>query len=428
MGTHQQSAAAVVDQPKEGRMTLLLGMLAAFGALATDLYLPALPAIAADLGASASAVQLSVTLFLAGFTVGMLFCGPLSDRLGRRPVLLGGVALFVIASLGCMMAASVEQLIAARLLQALGGGAAFVLSRVVVRDLFPGVAAIRMLSLLAMVSALAPLLAPLAGSGLTTLFGWRGTFGALVAWALLALGVVWTMLPESLPPQRRVQVSPAMLFGVYRRLLADKAASGLLLAGGMSFAAMFAYITAGPFFFIELHGFTPVEYSLVFAANACGIFLANFVNRRCATKPGPEAMMRIGCLAALAGALVLLAAVLGAAPVWLAMGGMFAVVSMTGLLGANGIGLLMARFPQEAGAAAGLFGAAQFGFGATASVAVSLLHDGRGVAMAGVILAVSMLSLLGQVLYRRQIRHQTGGSSDEVGVLPNQCYANRESR
>lgn len=381
-------------------MTLLLGMLAAFGALAIDLYLPALPAIGRDLGATPSAVQLSMTLFLAGFTLGMLFCGPLSDRLGRRPVLLGGVALFALASLACTMSGSVEQLIAARLFQALGGGAAFVLSRVVVRDLFPGVAAIRMLSLLAMVSALAPLLAPLAGSGLMTVFGWRGTFGALVAWALLALAVVWTMLPESLPPQRRVQVPALQLFAVYRRLLADRASLGLLLAGGMSFAAMFAYITAGPFFFIALHGFTPLQYSLVFAANAFGIFLANFVNRRCAHRPGPEIMMRIGCMAALAGALVLLSAVLAGAPVWLAMVGMFAVVSMTGLLGANGIGLLMARAPQDAGAAAGLFGAAQFGFGALASVAVSLLHDGGGVSMACVIFGASALSLLGQLVYR----------------------------
>lgn len=399
MSIHQQPVTASVDQPSEGRMTVLLGMLAAFGALAIDLYLPALPTIGADLGASPAAVQLSVTLFLAGFTVGMLFCGPLSDRLGRRPVLLGGVALFALASLACMMAGSVEQLIAARLFQALGGGAAFVLSRVVVRDLFPGVAAIRMLSLLAMVSALAPLLAPLAGSGLMTVFGWRGTFGALLAWALLAFAAVWTMLPESLPPQRRVQGSPLKAVGVYRRLLADRAAVGLLLAGGMSFAAMFAYITAGPFFFIELHGFSPVQYSLVFAANAFGIFLANFVNRRCAHRPGPASMMRIGCVTALAGALVLLAAVLSAAPVWLAMVGMFAVVSMTGLLGANGIGLLMARAPQDAGAAAGLFGAAQFGFGALASVAVSLLHDASGASMSCVILIVSALSLLGQLLY-----------------------------
>lgn len=386
-----------------GRMTALLAVLAAFGALAIDLYLPALPAIGADLGASPDTVQLSVTLFLAGFTVGMLLCGPLADRLGRRPVLLGGVTLFALASLGCMLAASIEQLIAARLLQALGGSAAFVLSRVVARDLFPGPGAIRMLSLLAMVTALAPLLAPLAGSGVMTLFGWRGTFGALLIWAALALVVVWTMLPESLAPENRVRVAPVRLFGVYRRVLADRAAAGLLLAGGMSFAAMFAYITAGPFFFIELHGLTPLQYSLVFAANAFGIFAANYVNRRCAQHPGPQAMMRTGCVAALAGALVLLAAVLGKTPVWLAMGGMFAVVSMTGLLGANGIGLLMARFPQDAGAAAGLFGAAQFGFGALASVAVSLLHDGTGLSMACVILVVSSLSLLGQGLYRHRM-------------------------
>jgi DHA1 family bicyclomycin/chloramphenicol resistance-like MFS transporter len=332
----------------------------------------------------------------------MLLCGPLSDRLGRRGMLLGGIALFALSSLACALAASVEQLIAARLLQALGGGAAYVLARAVARDLFPGAGAIRILSLLAMVTAIAPLVAPLAGSALLGVFGWRATFGALLAWAVLSLGVVWTLLPESLPPPRRVQVPLARVFGVYRRLLADRAALGLLMAGGLSFAAMFAYITAGPFFFIELHGFTPSQYSVAFAANAFGIFLANFVNRRCTARPGPAGMMRIGCITALAGALVLLGAVPGDAPMPVAVCGFFAVVSMTGLLGANGVGLLMARFPNDAGAAAALFGAAQFGFGTLASVAVSLLHDGSGRPMAMIIAAACALAVFGQALYRAE--------------------------
>jgi DHA1 family bicyclomycin/chloramphenicol resistance-like MFS transporter len=393
------SASAALAAPGERRMAAVLGMLAAFGSLAIDLYLPALPAIGASLGATPDAVQLSVTVFLAGFMLGMLFCGPVSDRIGRRKVLLCGIALYALASLSCMLATSVEQLIAARFAQALGGGAAFVLARAVARDLFPGPAALQMLSMIAMVSAVGPLVAPLAGSGLMQVFGWRGTFGALLAWALLGIVAVWSLLPESLPAHQRVRAPLIGVFGVYARLLADRAAVGLLLAGGMSFAAMFAYITAGPFYFIELNGLTPTQYGLTFAANALGMFLANAVNRRCVRYHGAEAMMRIGSALGLAGAFVLLGAVFlrQAGPAW-AMGGLFIVVSMTGLLGANGIGLLMTRYPRDAGAAAALFGAAQFGFGALASVMVSLLHDGSARPMALVIVAASGLSLLGQVV------------------------------
>jgi DHA1 family bicyclomycin/chloramphenicol resistance-like MFS transporter len=393
--------AAIV--PSERRMGAVLGMLAAFGSLAIDLYLPALPSIAASLGAMPGAVQLSVTVFLAGFMLGMLFCGPLSDRIGRRRVLLCGIALYALSSLSCMLAASVEQLIAARFIQALGGGAAFVLARAVARDLFPGAAAVQMLSMIAMVSAVGPLVAPLMGSGLMHVFGWRGTFGALLAWALLGLAVVWTCLPESLPEERRVSVPIARIFGVYATLLRDTAALGLLLAGGMSFAAMFAYITAGPFYFIELNAFTPTQYGLTFAANALGMFGANALNRRYVRRKGADAIMRIGCALGLAGALALLAAVLGHTnPRWV-IGSLFIVVSVTGLLGANGVGLLMTRYPRDAGAAAALFGAAQFGFGALASVTVSLLHDGSARPMAWVIAAAAGFSLLGQEIYRRRV-------------------------
>lgn len=391
-------AGAAPAIPGERRMSALLGMLAAFGALAVDLYLPALPAIGASLRATPDAVQLSVTAFLAGLMLGMLFCGPLSDRVGRRKVLLCGIGLYALASLSCMLAGSVQQLIAARFLQALGGGAAFVLSRAVARDLFPGERAIPMLSAIAMVSGVAPLVAPLIGSTLMQVVGWRGAFAAMLAWALLGLAVVWRRLPESLPRERRINLPLPRVFDVYWRLLTDRVAVGLMLAGGMAFAAMFAYITAGPFYFIELRGWTPTQYGLVFAVNALGMLLTNALNRRCASRYAPAAMMRIGCLLGVAGSLALLASVAGPGGPSLALAGLFVVVSVTGLLGANGIGLLMARYPREAGAAAALFGAAQFGFGAGASAMVSVLHDGSARPMGFVIGAASCLSLAGHVL------------------------------
>lgn len=392
---------SVIDPAREGRFILLLGALVAFGPLAIDLYLPALPAIASSLMASAEAVQLSITVFLAGFSLGMLFYGPISDRYGRRTVMLSGIALFAAASLACMLATAVEQLIIARFVQALGGGAASVLARAVVRDVYAPTEAIRKLSLMAMVTAIAPLLAPLLGSLLLVQFGWRGTFAAVVLWGVLSLVVVWFQLPETLPPERRGQLPLGRAFAIYGSFLIDPVALGLLLAGGMSFAAMFAYITASPFYFIELHGFSPFAYSVLFASNAVGIFAANFVNSRLVKSRGPAVMAGVGCSLGFAGALLLWAATGFEEALPAVILGLFVVVSMTGLLGANCVGLLMARYPQNAGAAAALFGASQFGLGMLASATVSYVHspDGRG--MAWVIVVVSGFALLGWLGFRR---------------------------
>ena len=379
---------------------MLLGALVAFGPLSIDLYLPALPAMALGLAASAEAVQLSITVFLAGFSLGMLFYGPVSDRYGRRTVMLTGIALFVVASLACVLATAVEYLIAARFVQALGGGAASVLARAVVRDVYTPTQAIRKLSLMAMVTAIAPLLAPVLGSVLLDYLGWRSTFGALLAWGLLSLLVVWFLLPETLPLEQRGQLSLGSAFGAYGRLLCDPVALGLLLAGGMSFAAMFAYITGGPFFFIQLQHFSPLAFSLLFAANALGIFAANYLNSRLVHRQGPAVMAGFGSGLGFVGALLcwLASGVADALPVMIV--GMFIVVSMTGLLGANCVGLLMARYPQSAGAAAALFGASQFSFGMLASATISYFHDPTGKVMAWVILAVSAISWLGWFGFR----------------------------
>jgi DHA1 family bicyclomycin/chloramphenicol resistance-like MFS transporter len=371
----------VPEPAREGRFVLLLGALVAFGPLAIDLYLPALPAIASGLAATPEAVQLSITVFLAGFALGMLFYGPVSDRYGRRTVMLSGIALFALASLACMLATGVEQLIAARFVQSLGGGAASVLARAVVRDVYTPTEAIRKLSLMAMVTAIAPLVAPLLGSALLAGFGWRGTFAAVLLWGVLSFVVVWRYLPETLPAERRRQ-----------------------LPLGAAFAAMFAYITASPFYFIELQHFSPTAYGALFAANAVGIFAANYLNSRLAKSRGAALMAGVGSASGLAGAILLgLAISLGdAVPAVIA--GLFIVVSMTGLLGANCVGLLMARYPQNAGAAAALFGSSQFGFGMWASAAVSYTHDGSGRPMAWVILATTAASLVGYLLFRRASR------------------------
>lgn len=383
----------------------MLGALAAFGPLSIDLYLPALPAIAVGLGASPEAVQLSVTVFLAGFTLGMLFYGPLSDRFGRRPVMLVGIALFTVSSLGCLIATTVGQLVLARFFQAIGGGAASVLARAVARDVYPPTEAIRKLSLMAMVSTMAPMLAPVAGSLILPWSGWRGAFVVLLAWGVLSSLVVWLRLPETLAADRRGHMSVGGAFAAYGRMLADSVALGLVLAGGMSFAAMFAYITGSPHFFIELQGFSPLAFSLVFATNALGLLGANYVNSRLVRRLGPFRMLAIGCSLGFAGGTLLMAALgVGRPHVTGVIVGLFIIVAVAGLLGANCVGLLMERFPQSAGAAAALFGAGQFGFGMLASAGVSYFHDEAGRSMAWAIAVADGLALAGYGMVRRHVR------------------------
>lgn len=384
------------------QLIALLGALAAFGPLAIDLYLPALPAIAHGLGASIEAVQSSVTVFLAGFSLGMLLYGPLSDRYGRRPVLLAGMALFTVASLACWLADSVELLIAARFAQAMGGGAASVLARAVARDVFAPKEAIRQLSRMAMVTSVAPLLAPMLGSAVLAWGGWRSPFAVLCVWGVLSTAVVAWVLAETLPPERRGGLTLGQAFAAYGQMLRQPAAVGLLLAGGLSFAAMFAYITASPDFFIGQQGWSPSAYALVFAANALGIFTANFINSRLAHRLGAATLAGAGSLAGLLAALVMNVALLGAAPAmgWV-VGALAVAVSVTGLLGANCVGLLMQRFAQASGAAAALFGASQFGLGMLASAAVSALHDGSGRPMGWVMLACLAGSAAGFVGFWR---------------------------
>lgn len=383
------------------QLIVLLGALVAFGPLAIDLYLPALPAMAQGLAASAEAVQHSVTVFLAGFSLGMLVYGPVSDRYGRRPVMLAGMALFVLASLACLLASSIEQLIVARLVQAIGGGAASVLARAVVRDVFAPPEAIRQLSLMAMVTAIAPLLAPLLGSVALAWWGWRSPFALLLLWGLLSLAVVAWALPETLPAGQRGQLTLGQAFAAYGQMLTQPVALGLVLAGGMSFAAMFAYITASPHFFIQLHGWSPQAYATVFALNALGIFAANYLNRHLVHRLGAATLAGIGCAAGLLACVALtLALSAKTPPMALVVVALAVAVSVTGLLGANCVGLLMQRFAQSTGAAAALFGAAQFGLGMLASALVSALHDGSGQPMAQVMLGCLSLSTLGYLLFR----------------------------
>ncbi|WP_374980836.1 Bcr/CflA family multidrug efflux MFS transporter [Pseudomonas solani] len=389
----------MIAHPK--RLILLLAALVAFGPLSIDMYLPSLPLIASDLAASEAQVQMSIGLFLAGLCLGMLLYGPLSDRFGRRPLLLGGIALYLIASLGCALAAEVEQLLAWRLLQALGGAAASVLARTIVRDLFPLGDAARVLSLMHLVTMLATLVAPLLGGYLMLLAGWRSLFLLLMAFSGLCLALVALKVPESHPPQARSR-SLGAAFLAYGHLALRPRALGYIFCMGSGFAGMFAFITASPFVYIGHFGVSPQGYGWLFGLNIAGIILATTLNARLVGRLGPRRLLFLGALVAATAGLAL------ALLVGLGLGGLVAIVvcvalyvSVTGMLGANCLASLLAEFPERAGAAAGLAVATQFGLGTAASALVGCLHDGTALPMALVMAGCGACCLVAALFARR---------------------------
>lgn len=358
------------------RLIVLLAALVAFAPLSIDTYLPSLPLIASDLQASAASVQLTISLFLVGLCLGMLVYGPLSDRYGRRPLLLGGMGLYLVATLGCMFAGSVEQLVTWRFFQALGGAAAAVLARAIVRDLFALAEAAKVLSLMHLVTMLATLVAPLLGSVLMDLGGWRTVFlGLLLFGGLCLIAAAWKISETHAPDQRGESL--AKVFLAYWHIATQPLALGYILCMGLAFGGMFAFITASPFVYMEFFAVSPRGYAGLFGLNVFGIILMTLVNARLVSRLGPLRMLAVGAgLAGLAALGLLVTGLSGRGGLELIVLWVVLYVSVTGLLGANCVASLLALFPRQAGAAAGLAVACQFALGALFSAAVSALADG----------------------------------------------------
>lgn len=366
-----------------GHVILILGALAAFGPLGTDMYLPAFPAIAEGLRADPAAVQGTLAAFFAGMGFGQLLYGPLSDRFGRRGPLFAGLGLFTLASAGAALAGEVGWFAWLRLAQGLGGCAGTVMSRAVARDLAEGPAMVRAMSRLMLVMGIAPILAPSIGGALLAAFGWRAISWALAAYGAALLAAVALLLPESLPPEARRRDSLAEVLRVYARLLADRRFLGPALAGALSSAGLFAYIAGSPFVFMEVHGVSPQGYGLLFGANACGIMLAAQANARFARHvPAGRALAVAQSVQTAAGLALLGAALTGLGGFGAIAVTLFAYVACIGAVTPLASTLALAPHGRAAGSASALLGTLQFGLGAVTGGMVGALHDGTAVPMA----------------------------------------------
>ncbi len=383
---------ADMTRRQQARLVLVLGVLTAFSSMSIDMYLPAFPQIARDLGVPLGTVQLSISAFLFGSAAGQLFYGPLADRWGRRIPLLFGLALYVASAIGCACVRTGEGLLFWRVIMAVGGGAGMVISRAVVRDLYDTAEAARMFSLLMLVMGAAPILAPIAGGQLLLITGWRGIFGFLGVFGLIALCAAAAGLPESLPPERRIRRSFAEMTAVYGHLLRNRHYLRYAVALGCVAGVNFSYISGAPLVFIELHGVSPQHFGLFFGANACGLIGASQVNRRLLRRFTAQRILNTA-FAANAVAALLLAAVgltgFGGFPAQVLL--IFACLCMTGLLYPNVTALAMAPFDKAAGSASALLGTIQYSLGATAGVFVGMSHNGTAMPMIATMAACGVI-------------------------------------
>ncbi|MEV0157128.1 multidrug effflux MFS transporter [Micromonospora sp. NPDC050686] len=367
------------------RLVLVLGSLIAIGPLTIDMYLPALPAIAADLHTTSAAVQLTLTGTLAGLAIGQLLIGPLSDAVGRRLPLLTGIGLHVVASALCVVAPNVGLVGVLRVLQGLGVAAAAVVATAVVRDLFSGAAFATIFSRLMLVMGAAPILAPTLGSGLLRWSDWRGVFVALAGFGLLLAVVAAFGLAETLPPERRRHGGVPAVLRDYRTLLRDRTYIGLVLVTGLAMAALFAYVSGSSFVFQQQYGLDEQQFGLAFGAGAVGLITATQLNVRLLRRYSPRQILVAALGVGTAAALVLLAlAATGVGGLAGILASLWVVLAAAGLALPNAPALALSRHGEAAGTAAALLGAVQFGVGALAAPLVGVLGNGS-VAMAVVV-------------------------------------------
>lgn len=337
------------------RLFFSLALLSAAGPLAVDLYLPGLPQMAAELSTTGPLVQFTLTGILVGMGLGQLCTGVLSDTYGRKPFLVAGAGLALLACIVCALAPTIGVLIAARLLQGAGCGACVVLARSVVPDLMAGKAAARAFTMLMVITGLAPILAPLVGGIALPLVGWRGLFWLLAGICLIQLLLALYAVPETRPPGTRTPLSVSS-FAV---VATNKIFLGYLVSFSLGFATLFSYISASPFVIQEEMGAGVQTYGVIFAINGTGMMAAGLLNRWLIDRFELAAVVRTAHLIQVTGALTCLgAALLGSAPVLLV--GLFATVSTNGLLMGNIATLAVGKVRARAGTASALMGFTQF--------------------------------------------------------------------
>lgn len=382
------------------RLTILLGALSSFGPLSIDMYLPALPALGADLNAASSAVQLTLTASTVGLGLGQLVAGSLSDIFGRRHPLLVGLALYVVFSIACALAPNVVLLVLFRFIQAVAGSAGIVISRAIARDLRAGEALARLLSMLMVVNGAAPVLAPLIGGQLIRFTSWRGVFVTLSIVGALLLAASVLLAGETLPAAHRQPGSLRQTLHIYRSLLRDRAFVLYVMVGALGFAVLFGYISGSPFVLEDLYGLSPQMFSVAFGVNSVVITACGLINRF--LTPARATELGLGTL--LVGSSTVLIGALTGSGIWVILAGFLLICAGFGSLAPNVVALGMSGHPEAAGSAAALMGATQFVVGGL--IAPLAGGGGESAAPLGILLVLTAgaATVTGRFALRRAAR------------------------
>ena len=394
------------------RNAVVLGLLAAVGPFAIDMYLPALPAIAADLGASTAATQMTLMVFFVSFGVAQLIYGPLSDMWGRKPPLYFGLALFGLAGIGCGLAPSIEWLIFFRFVQGVGAAAVAVIPRAVIRDLHTGPEATRLMALVMLVFSVSPILAPLFGSAIIVPFGWRAVFVAVTVVSGIALVMLWALLPETRPASERIAGNLGSVMRAYGRLMVDAKFQGLTFIGGLGMASFFAFLASSSFVYIGHFGLTPTQYSLAFSVNAVGFIGASQFAATLGQRFGMGRMLTAAVTVYLVMSLILLGVTLaGIDNLWVLMALLFFAFASLGLVIPSTMVLSLEEHGPIAGMASALGGTLQFVAGAVTITIASFFFDGTSLPLVAVLAACAVGAFI-------LTRLTLGGGRADMAVQP----------
>ena len=375
-------------------LILILGMLSAIGPFSIDMYLPGFPAIAADLHTSVAHISLSLSSFFIGISVGQFIYGPLLDRYGRKKPLYIGLILYIVASVGCAMAASADMLITLRLIQALGSCVGMVASRAIIRDIFPVDEIAKVFSKLMLVIAVSPIIAPTLGGYLIVAYGWHIVFIVLAIMALLILVAVHFILPESMQADTTTSLRPSLIIKNYLIVLKTPQFYTYAFTGAIAAAGLYAYIAGSPYVFIEFFKVTEKQYGWIFAGIALGLITTSQVNSLLLKKFSSQQIIRVAIFCQMiTGAVLFIGSANGLLDVYSTITLIFLFLSCQGFVFPNTSALSIAPFQKNAGIASALMGGIQMTFGALSSMAVSVLSNDTAIPMTGVMALCSLTSV-----------------------------------
>lgn len=379
-----------VQQQNKALIVFILGTLAAFAPLSIDMYLPAFPILTNEFHTSASMIQLSLTFFLLGASLGQLFTGPLSDVFGRRKPLLIGLSIYTVTSLLCVFTDSIELFILLRLIQGLAGSAGMVISRAIVRDLYSGKEMTKFFSLLALVNGMAPILAPVIGAQLLKLFPWQAVFIALTIIGVVIFAFVLWGLKETLPVEARIEGGFLQTLKTFRQLLTNLHFMGYVLSFGFVAAAMFAYISGSSFVIQYVYGASADTFSIVFAINGIGIVIASQVTGKLSEWIEEKKLLLAGVIMSFTGGLSLLLLILLKVELMFILPSLFLTVSSVGVVNTTSFSLALQNNRNIAGSASALLGVMSLLVGAIVAPLVGVAGEDTAVPM-GIVIFISSL-------------------------------------